>query len=53
MSCAPKETAVGRGAFLTWESEIVTEPGEVVARIRIGTYAYVPEGTGGEGEEGT
>jgi hypothetical protein len=41
-SCTPKETAVGRGAFLTWESEIVTETNEVVGRIRIGTYAYVP-----------
>ncbi|MBE1536962.1 FAS1-like dehydratase domain-containing protein [Actinomadura algeriensis] len=42
VSCTPKETKVGRGAFLTWESEVVTMSGEVVARIRIGTYAYVP-----------
>ncbi|WP_447643620.1 FAS1-like dehydratase domain-containing protein [Nocardioides zeae] len=42
VSCTPKETGVGRGAFMTWESEIVTEAGEVVGRIRIGTYAYVP-----------
>lgn len=46
LSCQPKETSVGRGAFMTWESEVVSdrdgaEP-EVVARIRIGTYAYVP-----------
>ncbi|MFD0688610.1 FAS1-like dehydratase domain-containing protein [Actinomadura fibrosa] len=52
VSCAPKETAVGRGAFMTWESDIVTEPGEVVARIRIGTYAYVPKRATGDGEEG-
>ena len=39
----PKETSVGRGAFLKWESDVVTESGEVVARIRIGTYAYVPK----------
>lgn len=45
LSCTPKETAVGRGAFLTWESEIVTEQLEVVGRIRIGTYAYVPHPT--------
>ncbi|MCR1786275.1 MaoC family dehydratase N-terminal domain-containing protein [Nocardioides carbamazepini] len=42
LSCKPKETAVGRGAFLTWGSEIVTAELEVVGRIRIGTYAYVP-----------
>jgi len=47
VACTPKETGVGRGAFLTWESEIVVEPAagaepEVVGRIRIGTYAYVP-----------
>jgi hypothetical protein len=41
-ACSPKETAVGRGAFLTWESEIVTESGEVLARIRTSTYSYVP-----------
>jgi hypothetical protein len=42
LSCSPKETSVGRGAFLTWESEIVSDRGDVVGRIRIGTYAYVP-----------
>ncbi|WP_110207562.1 FAS1-like dehydratase domain-containing protein [Nocardioides daejeonensis] len=49
VACKPKETGVGRGAFMTWESEIVARPGhvadaepEVVGRIRIGTYAYVP-----------
>lgn len=44
LSCTPKETGVGRGAFMKWESEVVTEAGDVVARIRIGTYAYVPKG---------
>jgi len=44
LSCTPKETGVGRGAFLKWESDVVTEAGEVVGRIRIGTYAYVPKG---------
>ena len=42
LACAPKETSVGRGAFLTWESELVTESGEVVARMRTGSFAYVP-----------
>lgn len=43
VSCRLKETSVGRGAFMTWESDIVTRAGEVVAKIRIGTYAYVPK----------
>jgi hypothetical protein len=43
LSCSPKETAVGRGAFMTWASDIVTSEGEVVARLRVGTYAYVPK----------
>jgi hypothetical protein len=42
VGCSPKQTSVGRGAFLTWESELVTEEGEVVASMRTGTYAYVP-----------
>jgi hypothetical protein len=49
LSCTPKETAVGRGAFLMWESEIVTDGGELVGRIRIGTYAYVPHESGEAG----
>jgi hypothetical protein len=44
VACTPKETGVGRGAFMTWESEIVTDAGDLVGRIRIGTYAYVPKG---------
>ena len=44
ISCTPKQTSMGRGAFLTWESELVTERGEVVARVRTGTYAYNPAG---------
>ncbi|GGO75080.1 FAS1-like dehydratase domain-containing protein [Nocardioides deserti] len=55
LSCKPKETSVGRGAFLTFESEVVSDRGpaasgypEVVGRIRIGTYAYVPHAKDGE-----
>jgi hypothetical protein len=44
ISCTPKQTSMGRGAFLTWESELVTDSGEVVARVRTGTYAYNPVG---------
>ncbi|HYZ57115.1 MAG TPA: MaoC family dehydratase N-terminal domain-containing protein [Streptosporangiaceae bacterium] len=42
VSCTPKETTVGRGAFMKWESEIVDANGEVVMRMRTGTYAYQP-----------
>ena len=42
ISCAPKETSMGRGAFLTWQSELVTFSGEVIAYVRTGTYAYTP-----------
>ncbi|WP_181311739.1 FAS1-like dehydratase domain-containing protein [Nocardioides campestrisoli] len=55
LSCRPKETSVGRGAFMTWESEVVSDRcgdvPEVVGRIRIGTYAYVPHGARPAGEE--
>jgi hypothetical protein len=53
LSCVPKETSVGRGAFMTWESELVTSEGEVVARMRTGNFAYVPRPAGGwDGETG-
>lgn len=42
VACAPKETSVGREAFCTWESEIVDEHGDVVARVRNQTYSYNP-----------
>jgi acyl dehydratase len=47
LGCVPKETSVGRGAFLTWQSEVVTEDGEVVARMRTGSFAYVPRPAAG------
>lgn len=46
VACTPKETAVGRGAFMTWESEVISDRGDVVGLIRIGTYAYVPREQG-------
>lgn len=42
LSCVPKETSVGRGAFLVWESEILNQRGELVARMRTGMYQYAP-----------
>jgi hypothetical protein len=42
LSCVPKETSVGRGAFIVWESEILNQRGEPVARMRMGMYQYIP-----------
>lgn len=52
---APKETSIGRGAFLTYESEVWNQRGELVARSRNGGYRYspfpVPEGTAASSPE--
>ena len=42
VACLPKETKVGRGAFLTWESEIVNQRLEVVARLQTTYFRYNP-----------
>jgi hypothetical protein len=47
ISCTPKETRVGRGAFMTWEWEVRNQRAEVVARMRNTMYVYNPhEGEG-------
>jgi hypothetical protein len=43
-ACVPKWISVGRGAFLTLESEIVTEQFEVITRMRNTAFAYEPVG---------
>jgi hypothetical protein len=42
LSVIPKETSVGRGAFLIWETEVRNQRGELVAKMRNGTYNYNP-----------
>lgn len=42
LACTPKETRVGRGAFLTWESEVVNQHGALVAKMRVGFFRYNP-----------
>jgi hypothetical protein len=42
IACVPKETKIGRGAFLTWESEIINQRHEVVARLQTTFYRYNP-----------
>ena len=41
ISVRPKETKVGRGAFMVWETEVVNQRGELVAKLRNGGYTYV------------
>lgn len=42
LACEPKETRVGRGAFLTLEADIVDAESEPVATIRSTVYFYEP-----------
>jgi hypothetical protein len=42
LSCVPKETSVGRGAFMIFESNCYNQRGEMVATMRRGLYAYNP-----------
>ena len=42
LSCTPKWISVGRGAFLTLESEVVTDLDEVIGRVRNTVFAYEP-----------
>ncbi len=48
LSCEPKETTVGRGAFTKWQWEMQNQRGEVVARVRTGLYLYNPYDDAGE-----
>lgn len=41
LAATPKETSVGRGAFMTVESEVIDQAGVVVATQRMGVYEYV------------
>jgi hypothetical protein len=42
VSCEPKETSVGRGAFIKTESAVYDEAGEPVARYYVGLFLYNP-----------
>ncbi len=41
LAVTPKQTKVGRGAFLTWESTVHDRDGALVATMRFGMYRYV------------
>lgn len=42
ISCVPKETSVGKGAFMIQESYVRNQKGELIATLRRGLYSYVP-----------
>ena len=42
LSCTPKETKVGRGAFLSFETQTLSSKGDLVARMRYGLFCYEP-----------
>ncbi|MET0369978.1 MAG: MaoC family dehydratase N-terminal domain-containing protein [Sphingobium sp.] len=42
LACEPKETKVGRGAFIKTESTIYDEAGEAVARYFVNVFLYNP-----------
>ncbi len=42
LSVQPKQTPVGRGAFLIWEQEIVDGDRLAIARVRVQMYVYEP-----------
>lgn len=42
LSCVPKQTRMGRGAFITCQSEIINERCEVLARIQSTLYRFNP-----------
>jgi hypothetical protein len=46
LSCEPKETKLGRGAFLGFESEIIGDDDAVIARTRWTMYLYNPHSPG-------
>ena len=41
ISCLPRETRVGRGAFMVWGRRVVNQRGDLVALLRNGRYPYV------------
>jgi len=47
VQCEPKETRVGRGAFTTWEYEVINQRHDVLARCRFSMFHYVPHAAAG------
>ena len=48
VACEPKQTRVGRGAFVTFERDVVTDSGERICRISAQMYLYNPHADGAD-----
>ena len=42
LSCTPKQTRLGRGAFMVWQTEVINERRELLARLRTTMFRYNP-----------
>lgn len=47
LSCTPKETRLGRGAFIRYQTEVINQQRELLARLRTTFYRYNPAQAGG------
>lgn len=47
LECQPKQTRLGHGAFITWQTEVINQERTLVARLRTTFFRYVPVGTEG------
>lgn len=46
LACTPKETSIGRGAFIRSRTEVRNQRGDLVARFTGTAYAYIPHDDG-------
>lgn len=51
LACVPKETRLGRGAFVTFEREVIVESGERVCRITSELFLFDPADPAGARDE--
>lgn len=42
LSCTPKQTRLGRGAFMVWQTEVINDRRELLARLRTTMFRYNP-----------
>jgi hypothetical protein len=46
LSCIPKQTRLGRGAFIGWQTEVINQHRELLARLRTTFFRYNPHPAG-------
>jgi hypothetical protein len=42
LSCTPKQTRLGRGAFIAWQTEVINQERVLLARLRTTFFRYNP-----------